>query len=114
MSTTNSDIQKKAMVKAMEKSLGIVKTACETVGIARSTHYEWLENDPQYKAEVNNLLELKRDFVESKLLKLVDNGDTAATIFAAKSLLKSRGYVERQEITGADASPINIIIQDGL
>jgi len=109
MSTTNSDIQKKAMIEALGKMLGIVKTACETVGIARSTHYEWLENDPQYKAEVNNLLELKRDFVESKLLKLVDNGDTAATIFAAKSLLKSRGYVERQEITGADASPINII-----
>lgn len=113
MSTTNSDIQKKAMVKAMEKSLGIVKTACENVGIARSTHYLWMEEDANYKAEINDLLELKRDFVESKLLKLVDGGDTAATIFAAKSLLKSRGYIERQEITGADG-PVVIKIESSI
>jgi len=109
MSTTNSDIQKKAMIKAMEKSLGIVKTACESVGIARSTHYLWLEQDDKYRDEMKDVLELKRDFVESKLLKLVDQGDTAATIFASKALLKNRGYVERQEITGADAAPIIII-----
>jgi hypothetical protein len=32
------DIQKRAMIEALEKSMGIVTTACKAVGIARSTH----------------------------------------------------------------------------
>ena len=38
---TKSDILKKEIIKALEKSLGIVTTACKNVGIARSTYYEW-------------------------------------------------------------------------
>ena len=30
---------KKAMVDALEKSLGVVTTACKSVGIDRGTHY---------------------------------------------------------------------------
>ena len=51
------------------------------------------------------------DFVESKLMKLVEQGDTAATIFSAKTLLKKRGYVERQEITGADGSNFDVTLK---
>ena len=43
------DIQKKAMVEALEKSLGIVTTACKMVGICRSSHYDWYNNDMEYK-----------------------------------------------------------------
>ena len=33
---------KKAMIDALEKSLGIVTTACKNVGIGRTTFYEWI------------------------------------------------------------------------
>ncbi len=102
------------MIEALEKSLGIVTTACKTVGIGRTTHYLWLDEDPEYKAAVNSIKDIVLDFAESKLHKLIEAGDTGATIFLLKTLGKRRGYVERQEITGADSSPINIIIQDGL
>ena len=34
-----TDINKKAMIIALEKSLGIVTPACKNVGISRDTHY---------------------------------------------------------------------------
>src|SRR5690606_13098827 len=104
--TTNQ--LKKAMLEALRVSFGIIARAAEQVGIHRTTHYTWLESDPEYKAAVADLKEYKKDFVESKLMKLINDGDTAATIFAAKTLCKDRGYVERQELTGADGQPVQI------
>ena len=47
---TSSDIHKKAMLEALEKSLGVVTAACKAVDIARETHYRWMGEDAEYKA----------------------------------------------------------------
>lgn len=91
------------MVEAMIKYMGVVTTAARSIDIPRSTYYDWMETDPAFKQRILDLREIKKDFVESKLLKLVEDGDTAATIFSAKTLLKDRGYVERQEVTPVDS-----------
>ena len=36
---------KKAIIEALEKSLGVVTTACKNVGIGRTQFYNWLKND---------------------------------------------------------------------
>ena len=97
---------KRKMLEALEKSLGIVSTAARMVNIARNTHYEWMKNDEAYKEAVDVINEGVIDFAESKLHNLIDNGDTAATIFYMKTKGKKRGYIERQELTGADNQPI--------
>jgi hypothetical protein len=105
---TNTDIQKKAMIEALEKSLGIVTTACKTVGINRSTHYQWMQLDPEYKAAVDGIADIALDFAESKLHKSIESGSDTATIFYLKTKGKKRGYVERQEIQheGNAAAPV--------
>ena len=100
--------KKKAMLEALTLSFGVVAHAAKQVGIDRTTHYTWLDSDQEYKAAVADLKEYKKDFIESKLIKLINDGDTAATIFAAKTQLKDRGYVERSEITGADGGPVEM------
>ena len=90
------------MVEAMIKYMGVVTTAARSIDIPRSTYYDWMETDSEFKQRILDLREIKKDFVESKLLKLVEDGDTAATIFSAKTLLKDRGYVERQEVVPMD------------
>ena len=100
--------RKKAMLEALTLSFGVIAHAAKQVGIDRTTHYTWLDDDPGYKAAVADLKEYKKDFIESKLIKLINDGDTAATIFAAKTQLKDRGYVERSEITGADGGPVEM------
>ena len=92
------DIQKKAMVEALEKSLGIVTTACRAVGVARATHYNWMRDDPEYRAAVESLADMALDFGESQLHKLMQEGSPAAVIFFLKTKGKGRGYVEGSEL----------------
>lgn len=89
---------KKAMLEALEKSLGVVTTACKQVGINRSTHYDWLKNDEEYRNQVKALENIVLDFAESQLHKQILDGNTTATIFLLKTKGKSRGYIERQEV----------------
>jgi hypothetical protein len=107
---TNSDILKKRMLEALEKSLGIVTTACKSAGIHRSTHYEWLHSDEKYKNEVESIQEITLDFAESQLHKQISEGNTSATIFLLKTKGKARGYVERQEIEQLNTDPIEVTI----
>lgn len=106
---TKNNIQKRAMIEALEKSLGVVTTACKIVGIDRTLHYKWMKEDKEYADEVLSLSEMVLDFAESKLHNLISTGDTTATIFFLKTKGKKRGYIERTEITGADGDKLNAI-----
>ena len=102
---------KVAILEALEQSLGVVTTACKIVGIERKTHYNWLEQDEDYKAAVKSIEDVAIDFAESQLHKQIKKGSTQATVFYLKTKGKRRGYVERQEheLSGG-ARPINIQI----
>ena len=109
---TSSDIHKKAMLEALEKSLGVVTAACKAVDIARETHYRWMREDADYKAAVEELSDVAIDFAESQLHKQIKEGNTAGTIFYLKTKGKKRGYIERTEVqqeTTYKSLDINII-----
>jgi hypothetical protein len=89
---------KKAMLDALEKSLGVVTAACKSVGVGRTTHYLWMDTDPEYKAAVEELSDVAIDFAESQLHKQIKDGNSTATIFFLKTKGKKRGYIERQEV----------------
>jgi hypothetical protein len=91
--------KKKAMLEALEKSLGVVTTACRVAGIARATHYVWMERDAEYKKAVDGISDIALDFAESKLHSQIADNNTAATIFYLKTKGKARGYVERYDVT---------------
>ena len=98
---------KRAMLEALDKSLGIVSTAAKTAGIDRTTHYNWLKDDPEYKAAVDQIQESVIDFAESHLYKLIKEGNPAANIFYLKTKGKSRGYIERQEVEVSGPKPLS-------
>jgi hypothetical protein len=89
---------KKALIEAMEGSLGVVTTACKKVGVSRTTFYEYYNTDEVFKKAIDELEAVALDFAESQLHSQIKNGSTAATIFYLKTKGKKRGYVERQEI----------------
>lgn len=51
-------------------------------------------------------IETLTDFAESKLYELIQAGDKTSIIFYLKCKGKSRGYIERSELTGADGSAL--------
>lgn len=101
---------KKALLDALEKSLGIVTTACKQVEIGRTTFYEYYK-EPEFKKQVDSVQDIALDFAESQLHQQIQAGNTAATIFLLKTKGKGRGFVERQEITGAEGLPTNVTVE---
>lgn len=99
---SNTDILKKQIVQALEKSLGVVTPACKSVGIARQTFYQWYNTDEHFKKEVDDISEIAIDFVESKLYKLIDNENPTAIIFFLKTRAKHRGYNELDQPESQD------------
>tara|TARA_R100001369_G_C3301793_1_gene165841 strand:+ start:620 stop:982 length:363 start_codon:yes stop_codon:yes gene_type:complete len=96
--TDTSDTIKKKLLKTLEKTLGIVTSACKNAGIHRSTYYEWYNKDVEFKKEVDDIQNVAIDFVESQLHKQIQNGSSSATIFYLKTKARSRGYQENQSI----------------
>jgi uncharacterized protein YxeA len=92
-------LHKKAMLVALESNLGNVTEACKEAGVGRSTHYLWINEDEDYKKQVDSIKEIEIDFVESELKKQIKQGNSTATIFFLKTQAKHRGYVEKQEIS---------------
>jgi|TARA_R100000995_G_C3365286_1_gene69257 hypothetical protein len=88
---------KKALLKSLEKSLGVVTTACKQVGIDRTTFYRYYKEDEEFKKQVDDLSNVAKDFVESQLFKQIQDGVPTSTIFYLKTKAKDRGYIERRE-----------------
>jgi hypothetical protein len=73
---------KKRVIEALEKSLGVITTACKIAEVSRTQFYNWLKDDEDFAKKVQQIKE----------------NSTAATIFFLKTKGKKRGYIERQEI----------------
>lgn len=88
---------KKAIIEALEKSLGVVTTACKKVGVGRTQFYQWLKDDKEFAEQVDDIQNIALDFAESQLHKQIGEGNTSATIFYLKTKGKNRGYIQRVE-----------------
>jgi outer membrane lipoprotein-sorting protein len=102
---------KKAVIEALEKSLGVVTTACKNAGVGRTQFYTWLKEDEEFSKQVKDIGNVALDFAESQLHKQIKDGSTSATIFYLKTKGKKRGYIEKIEVdqeTKMEVSGFNI------
>lgn len=102
---------KKALLEALRQTLGIVTPACEMAGCGRTTFYKYLQEDAEFAKQVKDMEEIAGDFVESQLFKQIKEGEVSSTIFYAKTKLKERGYVERQERVHQGIDKIEIVYE---
>jgi len=86
---------KNKMLQALEKTLGVVTSACKLAGVGRTQYYTWLNEDEEFKTRVNDIENIALDFAESKLHEQIEEKNTTATIFYLKTKGKHRGYIER-------------------
>ena len=97
---------KERMLEELNKTSGIVSSACKAAGISRMTFYRWYNEDPDFKEKVDDVKELQKDFCEALILKKMKDGDTTMLIFYAKTQMKDRGYTERRELVGRDGEAL--------
>jgi len=91
-------LKKETLLQALENSLGIVSTACNRTGISRSSFYKWYHEDEEFRKKVDEIDNLKLDFVESKLFKNIENEKEKSIIFYLQHKGHKRGYIQRQNI----------------
>lgn len=105
---------------------GILSDIAANFSVTRQTVYNWCEENTKFKQALEDSRERFVDLAESNLRKLVagvpaiekdENGEKrfagwierpseTAIIFTLKTRGKKRGYVERQEVTGADGAEL--------
>jgi|TARA_Y100000015_G_scaffold38386_1_gene41259 ACT domain-containing protein len=91
-------LKKDTLLQALENSLGIVSTACNRTGISRSSYYKWYKEDEEFRQKVDEIDNVKLDFVESKLFKNIENEKEKSIIFYLQHKGHKRGYIQRQNI----------------
>ena len=90
-------LKKGQLLEALEKSLGIVSTACQSVGVSRTTYYKYYNEDKDFKTLVDDISDIALDFAESQLFELIKEKNVTAIIFYLKTKGKKRGYIEKQD-----------------
>jgi len=78
--------RQKQFLEAYKSNGFNISQACRTIGINRRTFYDWKDYDPDFVTDLNIAQDDLKDYLKSKLLELVDQGNLIATIFACKSL----------------------------
>lgn len=104
-----SDTIKKALLKALEQSLGVVTSACKKCNVSRKTYYQYLKEDDSFKKDVADVQNIALDFAESKLYKAIQDDNITAIIFYLKTKAKHRGYVEKIEQEHSGGTTIRVI-----
>ena len=91
-------IKKKMLIESLENSLGIVSTACTKANISRSSFYKWYKEDEVFKKKVDEIDNVKLDFVESQLFKNIQKEKERSIIFYLQHKGHKRGYIQQQNI----------------
>lgn len=89
---------------------GNITMTANALGVARSTVHKRITESPALREIVDDAREGLVDIAESALKREVLAGNIAAIIFTLKTQGKHRGYVERQEVTGADGAPLKAYV----
>jgi hypothetical protein len=107
------NFQKSDIKKAIQGSGGYISE------IARRLKCDWHTADKYIKEfELTEDLQIEderaTDRAEIKLMEAIEDGEIAAIIFRLKTKGKKRGYVERQEVTGAGGDKVIIQVHSDL
>lgn len=102
---------RKQIEEAFAGSLGNVTTICDRLKVSRQTFYDWKKKHGWINELLEAEVEKTFDWVENKMLSKIEDGDTTMMIFFAKTRMKQRGYIERQEIEH-DLSKLPTLVDD--
>jgi len=103
---TRNELTAEAVIAKIHDLHGNVSSVARFFKMSRQTLYKYINDHVTVQAALEESREKMIDNVESALYQQALAGNTTAMIFFLKTQGKKRGYVERQEVTGADGQAI--------
>ena len=101
-------VSKEQYIEAIHKSGGLLTAAADGLGVSRGAIYDAAKRHPEIQQAIEDARDRTTDMAESKLAQKIAEGDNTAIIFYLKTQGKKRGYVERQEVTGAEGGELTV------
>lgn len=109
--TRITKVSKTAFLEAVRDSKGWIYEIQNKLGVSRKTVHNYMKRWPEGKEILEDIREARHDKVEGVLQELIAQGNVTAVIFYLKTQCKSRGFVERQEVTGGDGEDLNVTVK---
>lgn len=103
-------VSAKRLEELLLEHRGNMAKVAEALGITRQAVSKRVRNNRRLSTVRDDAHESRIDQVEDALFKNAIEGNVAAQIFIMKTQAKGRGYVERQEVTGADGRAVPIVV----
>lgn len=100
------------IIECLRETNGLVSLAAKRVPCSQTTIYKRARDVAAVRRVVDECRDELVDLGELALRAAVINREPWAVAMVLKTLGKNRGYVERQEVTGADAGPIVVSWDD--
>ena len=102
-----------AIVNMLERT-PIAESACQKVGIHRSTYYRWLQSDPEFQRRVKEALEIGRDTVsdvaESQLISQIKDGHHGATKYWLSNNSDRYGRRKKDKNDGSSSKDLRSLV----
>lgn len=85
---------KRKFLDYLRESAGIITMACAQTGVSRGAYYKWVNKDPEFAAEVDDIMQEQLGEVEDKLLMATMRSEPWAIMFLLKN--KHPAYIPKQ------------------
>ena len=108
MGQTNIKYTEQVVLKAIKGSGAIISTVSKRLGVEWHTAKNLCNTWDSTKQALLNESEGTVDMAEGVLLESIQNKDVQSAKWYLSTIGKKRGYSERQEITGADGSDLQV------
>lgn len=104
--------RKHVLIAAIRKANGNVSLAAQAIGCSRTALYDRISADTDLQKAIQECRDRRLDIAEDYLWAAVVRGEFPAIRFFLMTQGKTRGYTERQEVTGANGESITIRFVD--
>ena len=114
---TNTQLhdKKKAFLEALTETLGNITLASQKIGIERKTVYNWKNKDVDFANAIDEIQqEYVVDYVESKMIKKINEGESSMIMFYLNNKAKHRGYGQQRQSQDDRRITINLVKPDDL
>jgi hypothetical protein len=106
-------VKTQRIIDCLKETNGLISLAAKRVPCSVTTIYTRARNVAAVQRVIDECRGELVDLGELALRRAVVNGEPWAVTLVLKTLGKGRGYVERQEVTGADGGALEMRWEDG-
>lgn len=86
---------KSLFLETLEESRGMITTSLAAIGVTKQTLSNWRKDDQEFSDKIDEIKDRQKEWVQGKLMTLIENGNATATIFFLKTQC---GWKEAQKV----------------